>query len=361
MTRILTNLKESLYVAWVIAAKDVADALKNKTTRTNIIVIMGVVVFFYWSSAIRPYDKRIDVAVYDEGGADLFADSVDLEDGYSFRFLLMDSLQQMEKNMGYKELGVVVPADFDQALASGREANLTGYVLWVDRAQIAEKEATYSERFSEMFGQPVRLEIGENVVIPKSDIGASSVHIHLLYAVLVTAILVVPFLMLEEKQTKTLDALLVSPASAGQVVIGKALAGSFFALLGGGLFFALNWAAVTNWGLALLALFCCILFSVGVALALGSLIQSQRQVGLWALVVILVLLIPALLSGKPMLAPGLKRVFTWVPTTAVVKIFQFSVSDSAPLGQILSNGAIALGSTTLLYALLAWHVRRSDR
>ena len=49
-------------------------------------------------------------------------------------------------------------------------------------------------------------------------------------------------------KNKTLEALLVSPASAGQVVLGKALAGSFYVLLGGGLFFGLNWAAVTNWG-----------------------------------------------------------------------------------------------------------------
>ena len=41
-----------------------------------------------------------------------------------------------------------------------------------------------------------------------------------------TALVLVPYLMLEEKQTRPMDTLLVSPATAGQVVLGKALAGA---------------------------------------------------------------------------------------------------------------------------------------
>ena len=93
----------------------------------------------------------------------------------------------------------------------------------------------------------------------------------------------VPALMMAEKRKKTLDALQVSPASNAQVVMGKALAGLFYVLLGGGLFFALNWAYITNGGLALLAFALCAMFSIGVALVMGSFVQSRQQMAIWML------------------------------------------------------------------------------
>ena len=254
-----------------------------------------------------------------------------------------------------------IPADFDQILASGGEPTISGYILWVHRARAAELEAIYSAKFTELLGQPVRVEIGENFVIPAPDVETSTVHVHILFATLFVAISLVPALMMEEKRTKTLDALLVSPASAGQVVLGKALAGLFYVALIGGLFFALNWAHIANWGLALLAFLVCVMFSIGLALAMGSFVRSKQHMVIWMLPVIFVLIIPAFFSQEPNLAPGLKTVFSWLPTSALVRLFQFSLSSSTPLDQLLTNLAIALVSTALVFTVVVWKVRRSDK
>ena len=352
---------DNLYMTWAIGSKDIVDALKNKNIRTNIILMMGMVVFFYWASTLRPFDKRIDTALYDEGHSSLAVGTADLADGYTFRFYEAASIHEMERMMGYKQLGVVIPADFEQTLASGGEPTLTGYVLWVHRARAAELEVQYSQKFTELLGKPVRVEINENFVIPAPDVETSGVHFHILFATFFLAITLVPALMLEEKRTKTLDALLVSPASAGQVVLGKALAGLFYVLLGGGLFFVLNWAYVTNWGLALLAFLGCALFSIGLALAMGSFIQSRQHMVIWMLPVTVVLIIPAFFSQEPNLAPGLKAIFTWLPTSALVNIFQFAMSSHAPVHQLLINLVIALVSTALVFAAVIWKVRQEDR
>jgi ABC-type polysaccharide/polyol phosphate export permease len=131
--------------------------------------------------------------------------------------------------------------------------------------------------------------------------------------------------------------------------------------LSGGLLFALNWAYVTHWGLALLAFLCTALFSIGVALALGVFIKSPQQVRLWMFPVVLVLLIPAFFALEPNLTANLKTIFSWLPTTALVKMFQFALSSHAPLSQLLTDLAIALGSTVLIFALVTWKVRRADR
>ena len=231
----------------------------------------------------------------------------------------------------------------------------------MNRGKVAELEALYSSKFSELLGQPVRVEIGDNIVIPSPEIRTTMVNFHMLFVTLFVAILLVPVLMLEEKQTKTLDALLVSPASAGQVVMGKALAGSFYVLLTGGLFFALNWAHVTNWGLALLGFLLCALFSIGLALAVGSLARTSQQLALWLYPVMILLIVPAVFAGFSNLAPSLKAIFSWLPTTALVQVFQFAMSSHAPLDRLLFDLAIVLVSTALVFAVVVWKVRRVDR
>ncbi len=361
MSAVIRNFMDNLYMAWAIGSKDIVDALRNKNTRTNIIMLVFIVVFFYWSSTPRPFDKRIDVAIYDEGNSSLTDLPTQLGDGYSFRFYEASSLQEMERMMGYKQLGVVVPSDFNQVLEAGGESELSGYILWVHRTRVSDLELKYTEKFSELVGRPVRVNIGENFVIPQPDVETSTVQFTILFAVLWMAVTIVPHLMMEERQTRTMEALLVSPASAGQVVMGKALSGAFYILLSGGLFFALNWAYVTHWGLALLAFLCTALFSIGIALLLGVFVRNPKQMTLWMFPIIIVLLVPAFFASEPNLAGNLKAIFSWLPTTALVEMTQFSFSTHAPLSQLLTNLAIALGSTAVVYALVVWKVRRSDR
>ena len=80
--------KNNLYLSWAIARKDIVDALMNKSSRTNIIVVIGMIVMFYWLGTVRSFDKKIDVVVHDEGDTGLFSTSADLSDGYNFRFFL---------------------------------------------------------------------------------------------------------------------------------------------------------------------------------------------------------------------------------------------------------------------------------
>ena len=352
---------DNLHTAWAIASKDIVDALKNKSTRINIIILMLMMVFFYWASTPRPFDKKLDVVYYDEGQSSLTALPAELADGYSFRFFEADSLREMQRSMGYKQLGLVIPVDFDQRLEAGDEAVLDGYLMWVYRGRAAELESLYSEKFSELLGRPVSVEIGENIVIPEPDVHFNDVNVHILFGVFFMALTLVPNLMLEEKQSKTIDALMVSPASPAQVVLGKALAGLFYVLLSGGLFFSLNWAYVSQWWLALLAFLCITMFSIGLALVLGSAAKSQQQMNIIAYPVFAVFMLSAFFAQEPLLAQGLKNVLSWVPTTALVDILRLSFSTHAPAGMLLKDLAISLASIAIVFGIVIWQVRRADR
>jgi ABC-2 type transport system permease protein len=357
----MKKLFDSLYVSWAIAQKDIVDALKNKNTRTNIILMMGLVVFFFWASTVRPWDKSIEMVVYDKSESGLFEGTIELADDYEIRNIEVSSQEQMERNLRFEQWGLIVPEDFVVTLNSGEEAALSGFVLWRFRGEVAELEALYSAKISEMLGQPVRIEIGENIFVPAPNLETTSTNMHILFAVFFMAISLVPHLMMEEKQNKTMDALLVSPATAGQVVMGKAFAGLFYVLLSGGLFFALNWAYISNWGLALLAFFATALFSIGLALMVGSFVESPQHMSFWMLPITFILIVPAFFSQTPNLAGWLKAVVRWLPTTALAEVFQFAMSSNSPMDLLIRNMAVTFTGTALIFAIVVWKIRRSDR
>jgi ABC-type transport system involved in multi-copper enzyme maturation permease subunit len=353
--------KEPLDIVGAIAWKDIGDALKHKATRINILMMIGMVLFFYVMSTLRPWDRRIEAAVYDEADVGLFEGTSPLSDDYEMDLFEVSSFGQMQRNMRHERWGAVIPPDFDHTVASGGVPTIDGYILWRYRGQAAKLEAQYTEKFSELLDQPVRVAIGENIYIPSPTIGATMVNSNLLFVVLFSAVLLVPTLILEEKQTRTMDALMVSPASPGQVVAGKALAGLFYVVLTGGLFFVLHWIYITNWALALAGFLLCAAFSIGLALAIGSLAGTPQKMALWVPLIMILLIIPSVFADFTNLAPILRIIFSWVPTTALVNIFQFALSSPTPADQLLTNLGIALLSTTLVYLVVVWAVRRSDR
>jgi ABC-2 type transport system permease protein len=360
MRTVIENIKDSLYIASAIAVKDILDVLKNRTTLINLVVTIGLVVFFYWASTVRPWDKRLEVTIYDESNSGLTDLPTELNDEYNFVFTEADSLEDLQRKVRYEALGVVIPPDFEQDLASGQEPIMTGYILWAFRGQVAELEALYSEKFSEMIGQPVKIRIGDNFIIPDPYVNTSTVNFHILFATLFIAINLVPALLMEEKRTKTLDALLVSPASEGQVVLGKAFAGLFYLVLAGMVFFSLYNVYITNWALALFTYLLCALFSIGLALALGSLVQSQQQMVFWMIPIIFLLIVPSFFAREPFLAPVLKAVIAWLPTTALVKIYGFALSSHIPIDQFLFSLAVVVASSAVLFGIVAWKIRQSD-
>jgi ABC-type Na+ efflux pump permease subunit len=356
----LEKLTDSIYIAWTIARKDIGEALKNKNTRINIVVLLGLIVFFYWMSTPRPFDKRINVVVYDGGNTSLTIENAKLVDGTEFVFYEASSMEDMKRKMAYKELGLVLPVDFDQILEAGEESTLEGYIFWVHRSRVAEFEKKYSQKFTELLGQPLRIHIGDNVVIPYSDVETNAVPFHMLFTLLWMSVSVVPHLMMEERKTRTMEALLVSPASSAQVILGKAMAGFLYIVLAGALFFAFNGVYVVNWGLAILG-FCTIaLLGIGVALLLGGVIQSAQQLSLWGVFIVVIFLIPTMFVNEPFLASWLKSILIWFPTTAIAKLIQFSLSNGTPLKQLALNLGIAFAGIILVYALLVWQFRRSE-
>jgi len=359
----MNTLTDTLYNAWIIGTKDIRDALRHKNSMVNIVLLIGMTVFFYWLGTLRPFDKDVSVVVYDEGNTSLTLESVTLGDGATYSFREASSLSEMERKMSHQNLGLVLPADFDQILDSTDTITLSGYIFWADRMKVSDLETKYSQAFTEILGHPVQVAIGRNIIVPQPGVNGmqATVSAQMVFFVFFPALFLIPHLLLEEKRTRTLDALLTSPASTGQVILGKAMAGFFYVLIIGGLYFVLNWAYIVHWGLALAAFLGYALLAIGLGLFVGSFIKDIKQLSLWILPLILILEVPPLFYMEENLKAGVRSVLNWFPSSALASLFRFSCSTGAASTQFLSNLAIAIVSITVVFGLVILKVQRSDR
>jgi len=361
-----TKLRKSLRIIWAIAAKDIVDAIKNKIT---ISIIVGVAFLMLSGQALSLLSKLQSTpsgVVYDAGKSGLVAE---LKKSDDLRLGTVSSQQELEEAVGEAAgplLGLTVPADFDQTVEAGGPVELDGYfVHWISPADAAETQVFFEERLIELTGRPAHINTEGHAVYPSPDSGGQSsmVSRSLVVAVLTICGAIVPFLIIEEKETHTLDALLVSPASIGQVITGKALAGAFYGLTAAGVVFAFNRAMVVHWGLAALAAICGALFAVAVGLLLGSLFDNPASMNLWFCGVLLLLLMPVLLADAlgPNVPQVVRTIMPWIPTVLLDQVVRVSFSASVPLDQVLPALVVVVGSAVVILAAVVWVVRRSDR
>jgi ABC-type Na+ efflux pump permease subunit len=362
------TIGENLRILWAITAKDIVEALRNKGSLAFIVGVLVILAINRLYSGPAGANAPPTLLVYDAGNSSLVAA---LEGSSAVKLAEYPSQEELEQRIRSgddADLGLVIPADFDQLLDSGEEPMLEGTMVhWVSEPAANELVSRVEQEITGLVGQPVQINLDGNRVYlePETVVPGSASHmasITLLMALTLVGLGVTPHLMFEEKQTRTLDALLVSPATSGQVVLGKALAGLFYSLTVTLAVLALHASLITHWGPALAAVIAGSLFTVAIGLLLGILFGTGQQFTLWAFVILNVLLVPVFLYGERGLLPeAVNAVVAWIPTAALANIFWISFSAHAPATAFVPELALVIGCTALVLAVVTWLVRRSDR
>ena len=359
---------ERLRMIGAIAAKDITDAIKNKTLIT---IALGMAMMML-SAQVFPFLLKLSgsprVVIYDAGvsaGGTSWLLSAMAEDGY-YRVTEVDSQQALEDSLvdlGADVLGMVIPVGFEQTLDSGAQGELEGYVLW-SRRSAADKLAGEMERYLEtLLGKPVSIIVQGNLVVPSLDEMGSLGMIAAVFTLILVTIggFLVPYSIFEEKQTHTMDALLVSPANAADITLGKGLAGIVYCLVAMAVALAFNYSSVVRWEVILLAVLAGAVFAVGVGLLMGTFFETAQQVGAWLVIPIAALMAPVMLAMLGTLPPLLESLLPWLPTIALGNLFLLSLSGDATLGRTLPDLVLVLAWTLPLYVAVIWRVRHSDR
>lgn len=359
------RLRDHLRLILAIAAKDILEAIKNKNTIT-VMISSFFVVIMYWALPFLLHDQEpTRLLIYDAGDSSLVPL---LENRGTYRVRSYDSEEQMLRLLAagdLPELGLSIPADFDQELEAGGTPRLQGYWMnWLRAKQYRELISSFESELQAIYGRPVSLQTEGNIVYMLPDVRGAGVQaaMSITFLLIMVGLTLIAHLMMEEKQAKTIQAIMVSPAAAGHLAVGKALAGLFYCLLSAALALAINANLVIHWGYALLVVLVASLFMVSIGLVLGTFIDNRAQLTLWSWVAIMPLIAPMMISLLDDLMPAwLVQVARLTPTSILLDQLQVAFSGSFSLGAgLLQLGWILLW-TGLVLLVVIWLLQRRDR
>jgi ABC-2 type transport system permease protein len=354
---------ESLRIIWAITAKDLTDAIKNKNVLGVVIPSLFVIVLYRFMPAITAEDGPPALLVYDVGNPAMM---LLLEDSPAVNLYTYESEEQMRyylSNGEQPELGLVIPVGFDQAVKAGQVLELQGYMLHFFTADQESEILSYmQDEFEYLLGQPVSIQIERIQLQPETHGMTILASMGFSFVILMVGMIAIPHMMLEEKQNKTLDAMLISPASGMHIIAAKALTGLFYSLIVYGIGLILFRMIIVHWGLAFLAGFLGSLFAISLGLLLGILVDNRQQLVLWAWVGIIPLFLPMMFSFLDDLLPAwLVQISKWVPSSALMRVIRSSMVGNPPLEYYLPQLADLFLGAIVVLAIDIWLVRRSDR
>jgi len=352
-------------IVLAIARRDLLDAIKNMYLLFAVILPIAMSLLF---RVLFPADATtngggglLDIAVYDPGQSRFVQMLMDTR---QFSMYILGSPEEVEQRVKKDLLGgLVVPATFDADVAAQASPELQVYYNATRGGlrQMAFRQ-TVESTLRDLAGQttPARLRVSEVSGAGDSsfDLSAFYLLLFLVMSVTMVGVFVVPYILVEEKEKHTLKALLVSPASYADVVIGKGLVGLFYALLVVLILMALNDGFKGQVWLTLSALVLGSVFLVLVGLLMGAAFKTLSQVNSWSSIVMLALMLPGMMGdflAPPEPVPTIMRL---IPTSYMARAVTQGMQGTGTAGSAMLNlGALAVVSV-ICFAAVIWFLRR---
>ena len=360
------DLRTKLRIIWAVAMKDITDAVRNKAIISSMVSVLIIVAMYQWGPQLIAGSDPPVLALYDAGESRLVSH---LEDSLDIDLIEVTSQDAMEKRLGFEQfpsLGLVLPPDLDQRL--GAEENtpikLSGYVdHWITEKDTLELQTFFEGMLTELTGKPVQITITRGIYT-RTD-GGHPFMVSLLLTVILTmmSITTMTHLMIEEKETRTMDALLVSPATPTLVLLGKVIAGLFYCLACTVVVLLLNSVFIVHWDVIIVACLCGAVFSASLGALMGNLLKTKQQVSMWGFLLLQPLILPVAFSViLADIAPGaVAEALRWIPTVALAEIIRLSFVAQAPLSTFVRQLILVLASTIALMSTGLWLTRRAEK
>lgn len=348
-----------------IAQKDLIDAIRNRYLLVALLTPLSVALLLRVMVPDVNSPTALTVVVHDPGRSSLVSQ---LRGVPQIEVVETDSAAAARIETGKTKASgaLVVPVNFDADVAAGKEPELTIYVN-------TQKNMLEQAGFRRLIERQVRsldqrpppaqvnwMDLREEGGSPadfKVDLNQRLLPLLLLLTFGMTGALVVPLLLVEEKEKRTMDFLLTSPARTSEVIAGKALTGVVYSVLIGGLLLGLNRQMIGNWPWTMLTIVLGLLLIVAIGLLMGSLFQTTMQVNTWASLALLVLIAPSFpFPGSPAV---LETAMRFIPTYYFAEALKLSLAGtSSP--QMLGHLAVVVGCIFVAFFAVTWALRREQ-
>ena len=337
-------------VVAAIARKDIVDAIRNRYLLAALLTPLFVAVLLRVLVPGVNGRSLLTIVVHDPGNSRLLSA---LRAIPQIGVIESNSAEATAGEVEKREAtgGLIVPVNFDADVEAGAQPELKIYLNNKKNTfELAGFRRVLDQLILSLSKHPpparlVWIDLAKEPLKASRGLDLSQMLLPLLLILSfsMTGAMVVPLLLVEEREKRTLDFLLTSPASLSDIIAGKALTGVAYSVLIAGILLATNQKFVSNWPMTLLASLLGLLLVVGVGIVMGSFLQNTMQLNTWAGMAILLLIAPSLPT------PGLPKILdiaiSLVPTYHLAEALKDSLAGTTSLrtwGQLAVVSACTL-------------------
>jgi ABC-2 type transport system permease protein len=362
----LKNFLEYIRIIGVMARKDILDGVKNRNVLVLIFTAGLLVVFYKVLPSLSAGDEPPHVLVYD-GGKSALTNLLEADPDLTVppRFESEAAMISRLRDNDIPELGLVIPADFDRELESGVAPALQGFVMyWVEEGDALALRDKAAAEISRLTGKTVSVSIEGNTVFstPEKDGAGGQASMAIVFVLVLIGVSLVPSILIDEKQSRTLDMLMVSPASETQIAVSKAIAGLFYTSAVAALALAVNYRVVMHWGLAAASVVLFGLLCVLLGLILGTWVETRAQFQLWSWALIMPMIMPLIIYLLGDLLPAfLVRIIPIFPAATMLILMRYVYAEPVTWGTPLLGLAWLMVWVVAEAGIVSWLLRRRDR
>ncbi|NWG33805.1 MAG: ABC transporter permease [Chloroflexi bacterium] len=347
---------------FILAWKDIVDSIRTPRLLVIIItpLIIALCIQLFFGNKLT-----LKIGVYSPNPSQLISTLKQIELVETEVFDSAESLNTAVKN-DFVEVGVILPENFDLLLANDRKPRVD--FLLADNSREGQVGLSLIQQTIQILS-PDSLKIESTITVLKPDVlpGISlrgdlsidqyAIILWLIMGLVGNGVMLVPTLIVEEQERKTLDALMLSPASYYDIAAGKALVGVLYCMISSSLILMVQGGVSGNIlftvGLIILGSF--VLSLLGVLL--GSLSGNLHVLNSYGSLFVFILTLPAFIG---MLGPNpviqyLQFLPTYPLTQAIVQIVSGQSEKALPsLAVIFLECLVILG-------VVVWSLRRREK
>lgn len=354
----MMNTSDHIRIITAIARKDISSAVKNLVMLS---VALGVIVLV-GSSQIGVLFQRISgydiVYIYDTSGYNL-AYSPNVPETLRLSAVATTvELGERLLNTPGSALGIVVSAaDLQTQIVEA------SYAHWLAQDK-AQQIADITEQFlSAEFDQGVSVRLSRSPIYPDNTDNrlVNSMSIMLIIALFAFCGSLVPTLILEEKRRKTWDILIGSPASVGDIIAGKAIAGLFYGLLTALVALTFFSPYILHWEVAVITSLLGAMLAVSTGLLLGVLLNSYQSINIYSMGLMILLflpIIPELIALE--IADTVTALLQLFPIPALMTVSRMMYMQSISVGVLVLTAIVLIMWIAFIASLTRWLASRIE-
>lgn len=345
-----------------IARKDISQAVKDKMILGVIIGVFLLILPSQLIPIILQNESTPLAVVYGAKPTALANTLSNLSDTNAISVKNLPDLKDEIASGRSNTIGLVLPDDFSTKVTLKESIHIDGYLAhWTKPDEATQLEDHFEKTILSLTNSPIDITIVDAHVYPDEDTRGPQVMfiLQMINAIMTITLVLVPQLMITEKETHTLDAMLISPASLTDLVIGKGLVGVFYAGVAVMIVISMNVYIIAHWPLIIFSVISGTILAVLTGLLIGLLFGNYQQATFVMWIVGVATIAPPFI--KLLLTVQLPNVIdsivNWLPSGQLSDLLMMSLMKSVNVQSALLGLGIIWFVNLILIFLNLWLIK----